>query len=96
MMEKTGIFARNLSECLKLQIQEKELFCDHFKILFENLEMLGKGELTALTKKIGCNDNKLKELLCIIKGLDPKPGSSFSSEIQHHLQRLFPKTERLY
>ena len=81
-VEPTGIFARNLSECLKLQIQEKELLCNHFIILFENLEMLGKGELTALTKKIGCNDKKLKELLCIIKGLDPKPGSSFSSEIQ--------------
>ena len=81
-VEPTGIFARNLSECLKLQIQEKGLLCNHFKILFENLEMLGKGELTALTKKIGCDDKKLKELLCIIKGLDPKPGSSFSSEIQ--------------
>ena len=81
-VEPTGIFARNLSECLRLQIQEKELLCDHFKVLFDNLEMLGKGELTALTKKMGCNDKKLTELLRIIRGLDKKPGSHFSSEIQ--------------
>jgi RNA polymerase sigma-54 factor len=31
---------------------------------------------------MGCNDKKLTELLRIIRGLDPKPGSHFSSEIQ--------------
>lgn len=81
-IEPTGLFARNLSECLKLQIEEKDLLCNQFKLLFENLDMLGKGDLNGLTKKIGCNEKKLKEFISIIRSLNPKPGSEFSSEIQ--------------
>jgi RNA polymerase sigma-54 factor len=44
--------------------------------------MLGHGDFQALTKKIGCDEKKLKEFVCIIRTLDPKPGSAFSSDFQ--------------
>ncbi len=81
--EPTGLFARNLSECLRLQILEKDLLCKKFSILLDNLSLLGKGDLLSLTKKIGCDEEQIKDFLLIIRGMDPKPGSSFSSNDSH-------------
>ena len=79
-VEPTGLFSRNLSECLRLQILEKGLMCDELSGLLENLSLLGKGDLKSLIKKIGCDETKIKEFLVIIRSLDPKPGSSFYPE----------------
>ena len=78
--EPTGIFARNLSECLRLQISEKGLMCIELSVLLENLSLLGKGDLNGLKRKIGCDEKKIKEFLKIIRSLDPKPGALFLSE----------------
>ncbi len=78
--EPTGLFSRNLSECLRLQISEKGLMCNELSDLLENLSLLGKGDLNGLMKKIGCDESKIKDFLVIIRSVDPKPGSSFSSE----------------
>ena len=78
--EPTGLFSRTLSECLKLQILEKGLMCDELSVLLDNLTLLGKGDFKSLVRKIGCDEKKLKDLLIIIRSVDPKPGSSFSSE----------------
>mgnify|MGYP001159704534 FL=1 len=78
--EPTGLFSRDLSECLKLQILDKGLMCNELSVLLENLELLGKGDLKGLMKKIDCDEQKIKEFLVIIRSLDPKPGASFSSE----------------
>ena len=79
-VEPTGLFSRNLSECLKLQILDKGLMCNELSILLDNLSLLGKGDLKGLMKRIGCDEQKIKEFLVIIRSVDPKPGSSFSSE----------------
>ena len=83
-VEPTGLFSRNLSECLRLQILEKGLMCNELSILLENLSLLGKGDLKGLMKRIGCNEQKIKEFLVIIRSVDPKPGSSFSSEASNN------------
>ena len=81
--EPTGLFSRNLSECLKLQITEKGLMSDELSVLLNNLSLLGKGDFKGLTRKVGCDEKKIKEFLIIIRSVDPKPGSSFSSETSH-------------
>merc|ERR1712023_106530 len=78
--EPTGLFSRNLSECLRLQILEKGLMTDELSALLENLTLLGRGDLKSLIKKIGCDETKIKDFLAIIRSVDPKPGSSFSTE----------------
>jgi RNA polymerase sigma-54 factor len=83
-VEPTGLFSRNLSECLRLQILEKGLMCNELSILLENLSLLGKGDLKGLMKRIGCNEQKIKDFLVIIRSVDPKPGSSFSSEASNN------------
>ena len=78
--EPTGLFARNLSECLRLQIIEKGLMCKGLSVLLDNLALLGKGDLKSLMRKIDCDERKIKDFLVIIRSVDPKPGSVFLSE----------------
>ena len=78
--EPTGLFARNLSECLRLQILEKGLMCDELSVLLDNLSLLGKGDLNGLMRKIGCDERKIKDFLAIIRSVNPKPGSLFLAE----------------
>ena len=79
-VEPTGLFARNLSECLRLQIIEKGLMCNGLSVLLDNLALLGKGDLKSLMRKIDCDERKIKDFLVIIRSVDPKPGSVFLSE----------------
>ncbi len=79
-VEPTGLFARNLSECLRLQIIEKGLMCNGLSVLLENLALLGKGDLKSLMRKIDCDERKIKDFIVIIRSVDPKPGSVFLSE----------------
>ena len=79
-VEPTGLFARNLSECLRLQIIEKGLMCNGLSVLLDNLSLLGKGDLKNLMRKIDCDERKIKDFLVIIRSVDPKPGSVFLSE----------------
>ncbi len=78
--EPTGLFARNLSECLRLQIIEKGLMCNGLSVLLDNLALLGRGDLNSLMRKIDCDERKIKDFLVIIRSVDPKPGSVFLSE----------------
>ncbi len=72
--EPAGIFARNLSECLMLQLKDLNLLTPTFDELLENLELLGKGNIRQLSRKIKCTDEEVMEMLKVIRSLNPKPG----------------------
>ena len=79
-LEPTGVFSRNLGECLRLQLKEKGLFNQSIEIVTNNLEYLAKGEIQKLCKLAKVNEKKLSEYINIIKSLNPKPASSFSDD----------------
>jgi len=72
--EPAGLFARNLAECLKLQLIDSEEFTPEFAILLDNLELLGRGELRPLAKRLKCEQKDIVEMLGVIRSLNPKPG----------------------
>jgi len=72
--EPTGLFARDLADCLRLQLIEQGLFSDDFAILLDNLELLGRGEIKRLARLIDGTAEDVMELLKIIRTLNPKPG----------------------
>ena len=45
-LEPLGIFSENLSECLKIQLQDLNLYNGSFKILLENLESFPQGKIS--------------------------------------------------
>ena len=56
------------------------------KLIIENLELLGNGNLKGLQKITGLNDENLKTEITLIRSLNPKPGTIYddsSNNIAH-------------
>lgn len=75
-----GIFARNLKECLKSQVSEKNWTSKAFIALIDNLELLANGDLKKLTKICQVDIDALKNLIIKLKTLNPKPANGFLVE----------------
>ncbi len=75
-----GVFARNLSECLKLQLAEKQLLEPKIEIILDHLEMIASSDLAKLAKKASCTIEELGAMIKLIRSLNPKPGAKFASE----------------
>ncbi len=78
-LEPVGIFARNLAECLSIQLQQRNRLDPAMQALVNNLELLAKRDFSSLKKLCGVGEDDLIEMLAEIRALDPKPGSSFQS-----------------
>lgn len=85
--EPAGVFARDLRECLKLQLIERNRFDPAMEALIENLELLAKRDFTTLKRTCGVDEEDLVEMIEEIKALDPKPGSVFGTSL---VQPLVP------
>ncbi|MDX2074413.1 MAG: RNA polymerase factor sigma-54 [Alphaproteobacteria bacterium] len=82
----TGVCARNLSECLAIQLREKNHLDPAMECLLQHLHLLGDGKFDELQKKCGVDRDDLKEMIGEIKALNPKPGSRFEHEIVQHME----------
>ncbi len=80
-MDPTGVGARSLSECLAIQLSDKNRYDPAMRTLVENLELLGKRDFRTLLKKCGVDHTDLSEMIEEIRSLNPKPGSSFDNFI---------------
>jgi RNA polymerase sigma-54 factor len=77
-LEPTGVFARDLAECLKLQLIERDRFDPAMAALVDNLPALAKRDFAALRRLCGVDDEDLADMIAEIKRLDPKPGRAFA------------------
>ena len=76
-----GICARNLKECLALQLKERDRFDPAMRALIEHIDLLAKRELGALRKICGVNEEDLADMIAEIRQLNPKPGLAFGSTV---------------
>jgi RNA polymerase sigma-54 factor len=76
-----GVCARNLNECLAIQLRERDRFDPAMRALVENLPMLANRELGALKKICGVDDENLTDMIAEIRRLNPKPGLAFGSTL---------------
>jgi RNA polymerase sigma-54 factor len=74
-----GVFARNLAECLALQLVDRNRYDPQIAKLLQNLELLGRHDLAALKRVVGVDADELLEMITEIKALNPKPGLQFGS-----------------
>jgi RNA polymerase sigma-54 factor len=74
-----GVFARDLAECLALQLKELNRYDPQIARLLENLPLLGSHNLAALKRAVGVDADELVEMINEIKQLNPKPGLQFGS-----------------
>jgi RNA polymerase sigma-54 factor len=74
-----GVAARDLRECLTLQLHHLGLQgTPTERIVIEHLRLLQNHQLPELSRRLGLPMDELKEHVEIIRHLDPKPGSRFN------------------
>src|SRR5690606_24935843 len=76
-----GVCARDLKECLALQLKEKNRLDPAMQCLLDNLHLLGDAKYAELQKKCGVDMEDLREMVAEIRALNPKPGSGFVHEV---------------
>jgi RNA polymerase sigma-54 factor len=76
-----GVCARNLNECLSIQLKERDRFDPAMARLVEHLDLLAKRDLSGLRKVCGVDDEDLSEMIAEIRHLNPKPGLAFGSTV---------------
>jgi RNA polymerase sigma-54 factor len=72
-----GIGARNLAECLSIQLRERDRFDPAMQTLVANLDLLGKRDLVSLRKLCGVDEEDMLDMVAEIRHLDPRPGRAF-------------------
>lgn len=79
--EPYGVGARDLKECLLIQLKKKPEINNLALQLVENhLPELADKDLSRLRKKLGCAQEELQSCLAKIHALEPKPGRGFTND----------------
>ncbi|HPD82550.1 MAG: RNA polymerase factor sigma-54 [Alphaproteobacteria bacterium] len=73
----TGIFARDLEECLRLQLEEQNKLDKPTKTLLENLKLLADHNFKKLAELCDVNETYLQDIINDIRSLNPKPAADF-------------------
>ncbi|WOJ89171.1 RNA polymerase factor sigma-54 [Methylocapsa polymorpha] len=73
----SGVGARDLAECLAIQLRERDRFDPAMKALIANLGLLAKRDFAALRKICHVDEEDIIDMVAEIKRLDPKPGRAF-------------------
>lgn len=72
-----GIGARDLAECLALQLRERNRYDPAMAALLTRLDLVARRDFAALKRICGVDEDDLAEMLREIRGLEPKPGLAF-------------------
>ncbi len=77
--EPCGVFARDLRECLLLQLKEQNRCDPAMAALIQNLQLLAVHDLAALKRAARVSDEDLMDMIQEVKRLNPKPGLKYGS-----------------
>ena len=79
--EPTGVGARNLPECLAIQLRERDRLDPAMTTLLANLELVARRDLAALMRICGVDAEDLAEMLAEVRALNPKPGNAIGRTV---------------
>lgn len=89
-----GVAARDLQECLILQIKRKDMsdpvIETAYKILKFHFDEFTRKHFDKITKRLHIEEEDLKEAMDEILHLNPKPGSSYSNPLSKTVQHIIP------
>jgi len=85
----TGVCARNLNECLQLQL--KQLPDDTpnraaaIRLVRDHLNLLGNHDYRTLMRRMRLKEPELQQIIALIQSLNPRPGSIISPETAQYV-----------
>lgn len=73
----SGVAARDVSECLAIQLRDRDRYDPAMQALLANLPLVAKRDYAALKRICGVDDEDIADMVAEIRRLDPKPGRAF-------------------
>jgi RNA polymerase sigma-54 factor len=75
--EPSGVAARDIRECLSIQLRERNRLDPAMQALIDNLQLVAKRDFAGLKRICGVDDEDIADMVSEIRRLDPKPGRGF-------------------
>jgi RNA polymerase sigma-54 factor len=87
-----GVGARDLQECLLLQLKRKKNEYQHLavSVIRGSFDEFTKKHYDKIARRLGVSDEELKMAIDLILKLNPKPGSSYSNPHNRSNQHIVP------
>ena len=79
--EPAGVGARDLAECLALQLRERNRLDPAMEALLAHLDDLAAARFDRLVEHCGVDMDDIRDMAQEIRALDPRPGAQFTSGI---------------
>jgi RNA polymerase sigma-54 factor len=79
--EPAGVGARDLAECLAIQLRERDRYDPAMAVLIANLDLVARRDHAALIKLCRVDAEDLADMLAELRALNPKPGNAFGETV---------------
>ncbi|MFN8929239.1 MAG: RNA polymerase factor sigma-54 [Alphaproteobacteria bacterium] len=76
-LDPPGVFARSLTECLRIQLRELNRLDPVMDTMLTNIELMAKGDVVGLRKICGVDEEDFTQMLADLRRCNPKPASGF-------------------
>ena len=76
-LEPSGIAARDLAECMAIQLRDRDRYDPAMAMLVAHLDLVARRDYATLRRLCGVDDDDLGEMLAELRALDPRPGRAF-------------------
>lgn len=78
--EPTGLFARDLADCLRLQLRERGEWSQVTETVLSHLSVFQEGGIAALVQVTQLSQDQIADVMTTIRTCDPKPGAVFQAD----------------
>jgi RNA polymerase sigma-54 factor len=76
-----GVCARDLAECLTIQLKERNRYDPAMAALVANLDLLAKRDFGVLKRVTAVDEEDLTDMIAEVRRLNPKPGLAFGGGV---------------
>lgn len=80
LFDPSGIAARNLAECIEIQLRRSGEFTEEDSMLLSRLSNFERSSIKNISVTTGIAEEKVKSFLKKVKSLNPRPGSCYARE----------------
>lgn len=88
-LDQPGLAARNLGECLALQLKALPEDTPHhdlaIRLVSQHLDLVAAHDFSKIKRLLRCSDDALRAAQCLITGMNPKPGAEFGKSVADYV-----------
>ena len=88
-MEPTGVGARNLQECLMLQLRQcnkdTPALALAIELVSKHLDLLANRDFSQLMRRLRLNQEELQDVITLIQSMNPRPGGQINATLPEYI-----------